>query len=87
MAGMGPVGATAEGRHPGVTAAARWLDVNPGLPPELQAVAQVFTRAAMDLLDVVPRSRRCPRTGSALTRGNADGPGAARRAGRLRSHL
>lgn len=54
MAGVGPVGATAEGRHPGITAAARWLDVNPGLPPELQAVAQLFARSAMDLLDAVP---------------------------------
>lgn len=54
MAGIGPVGATAEGRHPGVTAAARWLDVNVALPAHLQVVAQVFARAAMDLLYAVP---------------------------------
>jgi hypothetical protein len=54
MAGTGPVAATADGRHPGVVAAARWLDVNPGLPAELQVVARVFARAAMDLLDAVP---------------------------------
>jgi hypothetical protein len=53
MAGIGPVGATAEGRHPGVTAAARWLDVNPGLTPELAKIAQIFARAAVDLLNAV----------------------------------
>lgn len=54
MAGIGPVQDAAAGRHPGVVSAARWLDVNPGLPPELAAVAHVFTRAALDLLDAVP---------------------------------
>jgi hypothetical protein len=53
MRGIGPVEDAASGRHPGVIAAARWLDVNPSLPPELMVVARVFTRAALDLLDAV----------------------------------
>lgn len=51
---MGPVEATAEDRHTAVRSAARWLDVNPELPGPQAAVSQVFARAAMDLLDLVP---------------------------------
>jgi hypothetical protein len=51
---IGPVEAAAEGRHPGVVGRCRWLDVNPNLPDSARQTAQVFTRAALDLLEACP---------------------------------
>lgn len=54
MTGPVAVADAAEGRAPAVVAAARWLDSNPHLAAEETIVADVFRRAALDLLAAVP---------------------------------
>jgi hypothetical protein len=50
---VGPVEATAEQRRPEVRAAARWLDISPGVASGdgvAAGVAQLYATAAMNLL-------------------------------------
>lgn len=43
----------AQGRHPSVTAAARWLTVNPALPADLALVSVLFENLGAQLLQNV----------------------------------